>query len=203
MKVVSEEILVNRITDRISETVSRGRADLNHVLNGLHHPPGAGKFIIHPEHGKKRGRGNGVRPIRDLFVAALSQVEGWKSESEVLGLPGAKPGDIDATLDHGGLRFCVEWETGNVSSVHRSLNKMSLCLLNRLIVGGTVIVPTRIMARYLTDRVANADELVPYFGVWRAIPINEGFLGVLIVEHDETSPDVPRFRKGTDGRAIY
>jgi len=37
--------------------------------------------------------------------------------------------------------FAVEWETGNVSSSHRSLNKLSLGIIQEEIVGGALLVP--------------------------------------------------------------
>jgi hypothetical protein len=40
-------------------------------------PPGSGKFTIFPESGKKRGEGNGVKPIKDSFVKRLV-VKGWE-----------------------------------------------------------------------------------------------------------------------------
>jgi hypothetical protein len=59
--------------------------------------------------------------------------------------------------------FALEWETGNVSSSHRSLNKLVLGIQRGLLVGGALIVPTKHMYRYLTDRVGNYEELAPFF----------------------------------------
>ena len=63
-------------------------------------------------------------------------------------------------------------------------------------------MPTRKMYRYLTDRVGNFQELEPYFPLWRALKVKEGLLGIIAVEHDAVSLDVPRIEKGTDGRAL-
>ena len=35
-------------------------------------PPGSGKFTIYPESGKKRGEGNGVKPIKDNTISTLT-----------------------------------------------------------------------------------------------------------------------------------
>jgi hypothetical protein len=121
-----------------------------------------------------------------------------RGESEV------RPGAFDAWLDleeEGHLPFVAEWETGNVSSSHRALNKISKGLLNDTLSGGVLVVPKRRLSRYLTDRVGSFEEITPYFDFWSSIPV-QGFLGVISVEHDRESFDVPRIPKGTDGRAI-
>lgn len=40
-----------------------------------------------------------------------------------------------------GLRCVIEWETGNISSSHRSMNKLCLVMLAGLIEIGVVILP--------------------------------------------------------------
>lgn len=81
---------------------------------------------------------------------------------------------------------------------------MVLGLLHGALVGGILIVPTKEMAKYLTDRIGNFPELKPYFHVWRSQSTNvkEGLLEIIAIEHDDTSFDVPRIEKGTDGRAL-
>lgn len=69
-------------------------------------------------------------------------------------------------------------------------------------VGGALVLPTQNLAQYLTDRVGNYEELEPYFDVWSNYQWKEGVLVIYGVEHDSTSTEVPRIRKGTDGRAL-
>ncbi|MHB8394398.1 MAG: PDDEXK family nuclease [Candidatus Dormibacteria bacterium] len=99
------------------------------------------------------------------------------------------------------LPFVAEWETGNISSSHRALNKMALAMLEKRLSGGVLVLPTRALYRYLTDRIGNYEEIEPYFRVWASLPIDSGFLAVIGVEHDRTSQQVGRIPKGTDGRA--
>lgn len=61
----------------------------------------------------------------------------------------------------------LEWETGNVSSSHRSLNKMSLGLLKGVLAAGILVVPSRELYKYLTDRIGNFEELAPYLSSCR------------------------------------
>ncbi|MSO21635.1 MAG: hypothetical protein EXQ56_14520 [Acidobacteria bacterium] len=67
---------------------------------------------------------------------------------------------------------------------------------------GTVIVPSRALYPFLTDRISNFDELIPYINFWKSIPVSRGYLSIVVVEHDATSSEVDRIPKGTDGRAI-
>jgi hypothetical protein len=98
--------------------------------------------------------------------------------------------------------FCLEWETGNISSSHRSLNKMALGIMKKILIGGVLILPTREMYQYLTDRIGNFREISPYFPLWRSLNLEEGLLLVIAIEHDAVSSQVPRIKKGTDGRAL-
>jgi hypothetical protein len=158
-------------------------------------------FRIYPESGKKRGQGNGVKPIKMGLVQEL-QRQGWRVEqSAELGMS-RDPGKYDAVLDTDYGPVVLEWETGNISSSHRSLNKMALALMKGKIAAGILIVPSRELYKFLTDRVGNMQELEPYLDLWRSIPCKQGVLEIVSIEHDATSRDVPRIPKGTDGRAI-
>ena len=79
---------------------------------------------------------------------------------------------------------------------------MVLGMMKGLLIGGTLMVPTRAMYEYLTDRVGNYEELEPYFEMWRRSQVEEGLLVVVAIEHDGVSKDVPRIPKGTNGRAL-
>jgi hypothetical protein len=98
--------------------------------------------------------------------------------------------------------FALEWETGNISSSHRAVNKLVLGLLRGVFLGAALVLPNRKLYPYLTDRIGNYEELEPYFDVWRAVEIREGFLAVFVIEHDAVDSSVPTIMKGTDGRAL-
>jgi len=115
---------------------------------------------------------------------------------------GRRFGKFDAMLPTKHGPVVIEWETGNISSSHRSLNKMCMFLTEGKIAAGILIVPTRKMYKYLTDRIGNFQELEPYLNFWKTIPCKQGVLEIIVIEHDEESENVPRIEKGTDGRAL-
>jgi hypothetical protein len=176
----------------------------NHItqaIKSIEWPPGAGSFTLYDEPGKARGEGNGVKPIKEACMNQLKHF-GWNLETTVDIATLKQPGPIDATYSVGDKLFCVEWETGNISSSHRALNKMALGILKKTLIGGALILPTRAMYKYLTDRIGNYPELEPYFPLWRALNVDNGLLIVIAIEHDGVSHQVPRIPKGTDGRAL-
>ncbi|OGP87429.1 MAG: hypothetical protein A2156_13415 [Deltaproteobacteria bacterium RBG_16_48_10] len=173
---------------------------------------------------------NGVSPIKDKFFAAMAH-EDWKAEhplsldsyfqtcgtlQPLLTYPDLTPfpeklhssiGDFDFAYEtDSGFRAVVEWETGNISSSHRSLNKMCLALMANLTDAGVLIVPSRALYPHLTDRIGNWQELCPYLAFWQAVGnriIDRGLLAISVVEHDELVSDgsVPYIRHGIDGRS--
>lgn len=205
MRIAREIALINADDYQEHAPCVAALDEVRAAISDVVWPPGAEDFTIHPQSGKKSGEGNGVVPIRTAFVQALEN-RGWTKE--VL-FPlethpdGSKFGNMDAAKEFdGGLPFLVEWETGNISSSHRALNKMGLGLMAGVIAGAVLVVPTRELAQYLTDRIGNLRELLPYLNLWRALPVERGFLAIFAVEHDKASLDVPKIAKGTDGRAL-
>ena len=168
-------------------------------------PPDNNKFVVYPEK-----KGNGVKPIKNGFVAKLIDF-GWKPEQnfprgEATEIAVTEPGKFDAMLDlkdEGLSPFVVEWETGNISSSHRALNKMALALRLGRISGGVLVLPTHELYQYLTDRIGNYREIAPYLSLYTDIVgVEHGYLGIMVIEHDAISAEVPKIQKGTDGRAL-
>jgi len=170
-------------------------------IQAITHPADNSKFLLYPESGKKRGKGNGVTPIKKSLMNRLFE-DGWKLEEALPIATRKRPGKLDAVYYSPEGNIVLEWETGNISSSHRALNKMSLGLLKGIITAGILIVPSREMYKYLTDRVGNISELEPYLDLWRAVRCDNGVLEIIVIEHDDISFDVPRIPKGTDGRAL-
>ncbi|WP_197484920.1 hypothetical protein [Methylomonas koyamae] len=102
-----------------------------------------------------------------------------------------------------GTIFALEWETGNISSSHRALNKMVLGILKGALIGGILILPSRNMYKYLTDRIGNFQEILPYFPTWKNMEISNGYLAIIEIEHDFKDTNAPLIPKGTDGWAEF
>jgi len=86
--------------------------------------------------------------------------------------------------------MAIEWETGNTSSSHRALNIMCVGFLEGDLNAGALILPSRDLYKWLTDRVGNFKELRPYFPVWEAISNQiEANLVIFEVEYDDISRD--------------
>ncbi len=202
MKLVHVELLICRGALSESDLWKDMYGEIADAISRVVWPPGNDRFAIYPE-----PKANGVVPIKQACMATLRDLYGWQLEARYKIGYGKGTGPIDAlrpiTVDGiGSTYFALEWETGNVSSTHRSLNKISLGMKEGRLAGGAVILPTRALYRYLTDRVGNFEEITPFLPFWRGAVDAEGVLGLFVVEHDDTSMDVPRIKKGTDGRAL-
>ncbi|MBB5637271.1 hypothetical protein HDE68_003184 [Pedobacter cryoconitis] len=153
------------------------------------------KFCINPVQ-----KGNGVVPIKNNFIKYLKD-KGWKTETRMTLALGMNPGPIDAIKETSFGIFAVEWETGNISSSHRALNKIGVGILQKEIIGGLLILPTKKFSKFLTDRVGNYEEISPYFILYQSINIIDGVIGVIAVEYDDLDKEAPLIPKGKDGNA--
>jgi len=201
VKIVRVEKLIEAGTFPRSTAWDTIESHMIQAIKAVEWPPGSGAFTLHAQSGKKRGEGSGVVPIKAACMSELRKL-GWALETRIDIATVKQPGPVDASYAVGDRLFCVEWETGNISSSHRALNKMALGILKKVLIGGALILPTRAMYKYLTDRVGNYLELEPYFPLWRSLQVDEGLLVVIAIQHDAISQEVPRIPKGTDGRAL-
>jgi hypothetical protein len=204
VRLIHWETILDRPNAQFASVREHLFDDIRMAIEAVVWPPGASTFTIHSQSGKKRGEGNGVKPIKNAFIALLES-RGWIPERTYpkVDVKLRPPGPFDAFFVLPSiLPFVAEWETGNVSSSHRALNKIVMGMQDECISGGVLVLPSRRMAKYLTDRVGNFEEIQPYFPLWRKAPAT-GYLAVIAVEHDSESGEVPRIGKGTDGRALF
>lgn len=196
MRLVRNEVLINCGDFTESLRYQEIMAQIQEAIRRVVWPGDSDRFSIYPLR-----KGNGVKPIKHLFQKYLLSMN-WTLEFKLAVSNTERPGPIDAVCITSNQKlFAVEWETGNISSSHRALNKMALGIQKGLIDGGVLILPTRAFYIYLTDRVGNYEELSPYFEIWRSIQCKTGFLAVIAIEHDDVSESVPLIPKGSDGRA--
>lgn len=197
MKLTETVLLIDNVPARMCSFIQNRSQEISQAIANVVNPPGNSGFVINPQK-----HGNGVLPIKRAFIQTLANF-GWHPEFPMSLVNGVNPGPLDAFYrdENSGFAYAVEWETGNISSSHRALNKLLLGIQDHYISGGTLVLPSRALYPYLTDRIGNFSELQPYFPVWRR-PELEGLLAVIVVEHDGEDKNIPLIHKGTDGRAL-
>lgn len=147
---------------------------------------------------------NGVVPVKEGCYQLLEEEYDWYREKP-LATFSEKGGPIDVYKEfqdgHSILRVGLEFETGNISSAHRSMNKLTLGLANGDIDFAVLMMPVHALSYYLTDRVSNYEELQPYYPLVDQYPFI--FLGF---DAEDYGNDYPLLAKGKDGmsnRAIH
>lgn len=199
------------------------------AIGGIDFPKGSGFFKIREKTriaGTNQWNRNGVNYLRAYFLELMTTQEGWSTEGSVdLSRDRKQPpitlypsmesyeepitskfGGFDfATTAPSGTRIAIEWETGNISSSHRSMNKLAIALANEIVEVGVLIVPSRKLYEHLTDRIGNIGELSGYLSMWESLKsgVERGLLAITVVEQDELTndPSHPYLGTGDDGRA--
>lgn len=204
MKILHKEVLISK--GYAERKVHQQINDIESAIRSINNSNDMNEFLLYSGINEvktyDRRHPNGVKPIKDAFIKYLANQD-WEPEIRYdLGVTRRTPGPIDAVFVNGDNSVAVEWETGNISSSHRAINKLVIGLLERKITAGVLVLPSRAMYNYLTDRIGNFQELEPYFSVWKDANYNikEGFLCIYEIEHDELTDD-PSYKiaKGTDG----
>lgn len=199
MKIIECVDIINSHLFSENIYLSNAWEDISNAIQLTDWPHNTGRFLIFPEK-----KGNGVKPIKVPCINYLNS-KGWLIEalpdigSTVLDT--GKTGDLDALKKTPDGYIAFEWETGNISSSHRAINKLLLTMQETKTLGSFLVVPSNSLKVYLTDRIGNIGELKPYMPLWRNIPAISGAFRIVVVEHDETSIEIPKIPKGKDGRA--
>lgn len=197
-------------------------------IRSIEHPKGSGSLVVKRKLKLPNGKSarNGVGYLRNGFLQHIRDVEGWEPEGLVnLSRDRQQPsiklypslqdyrepitsdfGGFDlVTTGKGGTKIAIEWETGNISSSHRSMNKLAIALSAGIVQVGVLIVPSRSLYEHLTDRIGNIGELSGYLSMWEGLKgtVQRGLLAISVVEHDELTddPEFPFLEVGNDGRA--
>jgi hypothetical protein len=195
MKIVHVETVLSCGSYAGSAHWAETKAAIHEAVKKCDWPPGSGRFTIKPVR-----RGNGVKPVKNEFVKELKRLE-WTIEGPAKNLLDQRLGDFDAVISGPEGFVVTEWETGNISSSHRSMNKLTMLVTDGLIAAGVLVVPSRNLYLYLTDRIGNYRELEPYLKLWKSVPCKVGVLEIVVIEQDAESKDVRFIPKGTDGRS--
>lgn len=225
MQIKEERIIVNQGDFYESDQWQEAREQAMEAVRAVDWPPGTGEFTVYPEK-----EANGVNPATAMFEHNIDQKPLWEEtgrnhfksllkERDMLDDAVEQLGEymddpeafvssswFDAMAviedDDGEKHIIVfEWETGNISSSHRSLNRIMVGFLSGIITAGIIGLPTRELYQYSTDRIGNFQELYPYFMIYEALNtrVQNGVFEVVAFEQDGVSYDVPRIPKGSDG----
>lgn len=149
---------------------------------------------------------NGVVPIKDKIYEKLEIDYFWFREKPLpyLKNEAKKGGPIDVYKQFGVFPFFkvgLEFETGNISSAHRSMNKLCLGLRTKDLDLAFLMMPIQKLAFYLTDRVSNYEELEPYFPLLENYPFI--IFGFDADKYDVAVSLLPKGRDGMSKRAIH
>lgn len=147
---------------------------------------------------------NGVVPIKEDCYQLLEETYGWFREKPLDSFS-EKGGPIDVYKEFQNnkalLRVGLEFETGNISSAHRSMNKLAIGIANDDIDFAVLIMPVSALSYYLTDRVSNYEELQPYYSLVNDYPFV--FLGFDAESYSDTYPVLQKGRDGMSKRALH
>ena len=229
MKWLRTIVLINKGDVLSSADWTEFHSSYVRAIGRIDFPPGSGILKLRQKRLKPDGKWerNGVSYLKNNFTYSMIVDEKWdaeldhkfnsiKKQPELALYPNMAPykepltskfGGFDlTTITASGIRIAVEWETGNISSSHRSMNKLSLALAANAIDAGVLIVPSRELYQHLTDRIGNISELSGYLTMWTDLvepSVKRGLLAISVVEHDELTddPQHPFLKRGNDGRA--
>ncbi len=146
---------------------------------------------------------NGVVPLKEPCYCMLEEEYDWYREKP-LDILSEKGGPIDVyksfTDSNGCFNVGIEFETGNISSAHRSMNKLSLGVHNKELHLAVLMMPMHRLSYYLTDRVSNYEELRPYFSLVSDVPFI--IIGFDVEDYSSRIPCLAKGRDGMSNRSI-
>lgn len=186
MQLVDEHIIIGELRDEHTKALKEVKKAIENT-----------KIILNPTK-----KGNGVKPIKFGVIESLKKSD-WSDEYPMdLELMRAKP--LDAFKRFPNLRVGFEWETGNISSSFRALMKLIKGMDEDQVDLGVHVLPSRAFYEYLTDRVGNIRELLPYLSVFGKIDLEDKkkTLIILVVEYDKLDEKVKLIPKGLDGMSL-
>lgn len=150
---------------------------------------------------------NGVVPVKERCYEILEDTYGWFREKplDYFYNDAKKGGPIDVYKEFSDNQHIVkvglEFETGNISSAHRSMNKLCVGINKQEIDIAFLMMPVFNTSYYLTDRVSNYEELAPYLE-----PLLHDYpfvvFGFGAERYDKDAPLLPKGKDGMSPRTI-
>jgi hypothetical protein len=117
---------------------------------------------------------------RPEFVSFL-KTKGWAMDRRSRNAFDRALGYFDAVLPGPEKPVVVEWEAGDVSSSHYSMNKLTMFVSSGIISAGVLVVSSRRFYVRSGDRAGNFRELDAYLGLWKSVPCGAGVLELIVV----------------------
>lgn len=166
--------------------------DIVGAIQAIDFPSGSGLLKLRRKEKLPSGQWNrnGVGYLRRRFLESMVDHHRWQPEQRIERLAGNDPPTLTLypsgqghqepiTSDFGDFDLvtripdeslvAIEWETGNISSSHRSMNKLAIALSEGRLQAGILILPSRSLYAQLTDRIGNIGELSGYLAMWKAL----------------------------------
>jgi len=202
-----EKVYITKSAQRLIRDIpalKRAYFEITKSIKSVTWPTGSSKCTIN----NSEKNINGVVPLKESCYVMLEKNYNWLREKslKVLKEEKKKGGPIDVYKEFTGSsafalkRVGLEFETGNISSAHRSLNKLLLGLNRKELDLSVIMMPVKTLAYYLTDRVTNYEELEPYFeNVKRSAFI---FIGFAAEAYDPSAPIIPKGPDGMSKRSV-
>lgn len=191
-QLILSDALVNQAFDEVS----------NSIIHNV--SPGQAIFALN----NSQKNCNGVVPIKEHCYQILEESYDWFREKPLSYFHNdvKKGGPIDVYKEfsdtshsiHAGLEF----ETGNISSAHRSINKLCVGVKKGELDIAFLMMPTFETAYYLTDRISNYEELEPYL---EPLLADYPFVvfGFSAESYSPVSPLLPKGKDGMSARSIH
>ncbi|CAN7767887.1 restriction endonuclease [Paenibacillus sp. LjRoot153] len=149
---------------------------------------------------------NGVVPLKENCYIMLEEVYNWFREKplDVLKIEKEKGGPIDVYKEfregNALRRVGLEFETGNIGSGHRAMQKLILGINRQELDLAIILMPVKEFAYYLTDRITNYEELEPYFENAEGKPFI--FIGFNADAYDSSVESIPKGKDGMSKRSV-
>jgi hypothetical protein len=181
MKLVATHIIAGDL-----KQISGIDQDIRQAIASVVWPSNGNNFKINPTK-----KANGTKPIQSNFRTTLLNKPDWTEQGE-------PAFDYLYTCPHSKQQFAIEWETGNIASAFRSKERIDIeKRKNPLFSGGALIISSRALGKYLTDRTGCFEELESFdliehmkasyqqLSWWQG-----GIFVIYVVEHDQEDSTV-------------